>query len=105
MPDEQPVRLCCFAPSGEGPSVFDDWAASVGPGARPVPVLLPGCTMRRTEPPMTAHRALLAAGTRPLPYTLLAGSPRPSADPCSGHRIRVLVPLSGPVPRSGGRNV
>ncbi len=43
MPDEQPVRLHCFAHSAEGVSVFDHWAASVGPGVRPLPVLLPGC--------------------------------------------------------------
>ncbi|MGX1915412.1 thioesterase II family protein [Streptomyces phaeochromogenes] len=60
MPDEQPVRLHCFAHSAEGVSVFDDWAASVGPGVEPVPVLLPGCATRRIEPRLTTHQELLA---------------------------------------------
>ncbi|MER6210839.1 thioesterase II family protein [Streptomyces sp. NPDC001073] len=60
MPDEQPVRLHCFAHSAEGVSVFDHWAASVGPGVRPLPVLLPGCAPRRGEPRVTTHQALLA---------------------------------------------
>lgn len=60
MSDEQPVRLHCFAHSAEGVFVFDDWAASVGPGVEPVPVLLPGCKQRRTEPRVSTHEALLA---------------------------------------------
>ena len=60
MSAEQPVRLHCFAHSAEGISVFDMWAASTGPGVEPVPVLLPGCAQRRTEPRVTTHEALLA---------------------------------------------
>ena len=60
MSAEQPVRLHCFAHSAEGISVFDKWAASTGPGVEPVPVLLPGCAQRRTEPRVTTHEALLA---------------------------------------------
>ncbi|CAL9653806.1 thioesterase II family protein [Streptomyces sp. enrichment culture] len=60
MSVEQPLRLHCFAHSAEGVSVFDDWAAHVGPGVEPVPVLLPGCTQRRTEARVTTHAALLA---------------------------------------------
>ncbi|MEU3664656.1 alpha/beta fold hydrolase [Streptomyces sp. NPDC032940] len=60
MPIEQPVRLHCFAHSGDGVSVFEGWAASVGPGVEPVPVRLPGFTSRRTEPRATTHEALLA---------------------------------------------
>ncbi|MDQ0904428.1 surfactin synthase thioesterase subunit [Streptomyces canus] len=60
MSVEQPVRLHCFAHSAEGVGVFDDWAADVGAGVEPVPVLLPGCAQRRTEPRITTHAALLA---------------------------------------------
>lgn len=76
MPDEQPVRLHCFAHSPEGVCVFDDWAASVGPGVEPIPVLLPGCKQRRAEPRLTTHEALLAdllplfTGPRPDPFVL-----------------------------------
>ncbi|MFE6286046.1 thioesterase II family protein [Streptomyces sp. NPDC057877] len=44
MSDEPPVRLHCFARSGEGVSVFDGWAARVGPGVEPVPVRVPPST-------------------------------------------------------------
>ncbi|MFI5687553.1 thioesterase II family protein [Streptomyces sp. NPDC051636] len=76
MPDEPPVRLHCFAHSAEGVSVFDGWAASVGPGVQPVPVLLPGCTPRLSEPRLTTHEALLAdvlplfTDAQPGPYVL-----------------------------------
>jgi surfactin synthase thioesterase subunit len=76
MSVEQPLRLHCFAHSAEGVSVFDDWAAHVGPDVEPVPVLLPGCAQRRTEPRLTTHAALLAdvlplfADPFPGPYAL-----------------------------------
>ncbi|MDG9720159.1 thioesterase II family protein [Streptomyces sp. DH24] len=76
MPDEQPVRLHCFAHSAEGVSAFDDWAAHVGPGVEPVPVHMPGSPGRRTEPRVTTHEALLAevlprfADPNPGPYVL-----------------------------------
>ncbi|MDQ0955770.1 surfactin synthase thioesterase subunit [Streptomyces phaeochromogenes] len=76
MSVEQPVRLHCFAHSAEGVFVFDDWAASVGPGVEPVPVLLPGCPQRRTAPRVTTHAGLLAdvlplfTARHPGPYAL-----------------------------------
>ncbi|MEU3794800.1 thioesterase II family protein [Streptomyces fructofermentans] len=76
MPDEQPVRLHCFAHSADGVHVFDDWTAGVGPGVEPVPVLLPGGAARRGEPRTTTHRALLAdllpsfTGPHRAPYVL-----------------------------------
>lgn len=76
MPDEQAVRLHGFAHSAEGVRVFDGWAASVGPGVEPAPVLLPGCAARRAEPRVTTYEALLAevlprfTGPHPGPYVL-----------------------------------
>ncbi|MFE1444207.1 thioesterase II family protein [Streptomyces sp. NPDC058739] len=60
MPDEQPVRLHCFAHSAEGVTAFDGWAASVGPGVEPVPVPLPGSARRRTASRPATSEALLA---------------------------------------------
>ncbi|MFI9605471.1 thioesterase II family protein [Streptomyces sp. NPDC052043] len=60
MSDEQPVRLHCFAHSGEYGSAFDHWEQNVGPGVTPIPVLLPGYGARRSEPRVTTHEALLA---------------------------------------------
>ncbi|WP_405577955.1 thioesterase II family protein [Streptomyces sp. NBC_01190] len=59
MSDEQPVRLYCFAHAGAGVSAFGGWEAAVGPGVRPVPVLLPGRDRRRREPRVTTRQALL----------------------------------------------
>lgn len=59
MPHEQPVRLYCFAHAGAGVSAFHGWAASVGPGVMPVPVLLPGRDRRSGEPRATTREALL----------------------------------------------
>jgi surfactin synthase thioesterase subunit len=76
MPDEQSVRLHCFAHSTEGAPAFDDWAASAGRGVEPVPVLLPGGAQRRTEARVTTAEALLAdllprfTGPQPGPYVL-----------------------------------
>ncbi|MFB8351389.1 thioesterase II family protein [Streptomyces niveus] len=60
MSVERPVRMYCFAHSAEGVFAFRDWAADVGSGVEPVPVLLPGCRQRRTEPRLTTRTALLA---------------------------------------------
>ncbi|MFD5899744.1 thioesterase II family protein [Streptomyces sp. NPDC060366] len=76
MSVEGPVRLYCFAHSPEGVSAFGGWAARTGPGVEPVPVLLPGCTRRRSEPRVRTRTALLAevlplfTGPRPGPYAL-----------------------------------
>ncbi|MFD5632153.1 MULTISPECIES: thioesterase II family protein [unclassified Streptomyces] len=76
MSDGQPVRLHCFAHSGEGVFVFDHWAASTGEGVEVAPVPLPGCAARRTAPRPTTHRALLAdllplfTAAQPGPYVL-----------------------------------
>ncbi|KOV55825.1 thioesterase II family protein [Streptomyces sp. MMG1121] len=76
MSDDQPVRLYCFAHSAEGASVFDGWKAHVGARVEPVPVLLPGSDLRRAEPRVTTHEALLAdvlplfTGPHPGPYVL-----------------------------------
>ncbi|MFD5453494.1 thioesterase II family protein [Streptomyces olivaceus] len=59
MPHEQPMRLYCFAHAGAGVSAFHGWAASVGSGVLPVPVLLPGRDRRRGEPRATTREALL----------------------------------------------
>ncbi|MFI6560826.1 thioesterase II family protein [Streptomyces sp. NPDC050534] len=59
MPHEQPVRLYCFAHAGADVSTFQGWAASVGPGVVPVPVLLPGRGRRRDELRVTTREALL----------------------------------------------
>ncbi|MFE2569808.1 thioesterase II family protein [Streptomyces mirabilis] len=59
MSSEQPVRLYCFAHAGAGVSAFHGWAASVGPGVTPIPVLLPGRDRRRREPRVTTREALL----------------------------------------------
>lgn len=88
MSDEQPVRLHCFAHSGRDVSAFDHWAAGVGPGVEPVPVLLPGCRQRRGEPRATTQEALLAdvlprfTGPQPGPYVLY------------GHGLGAMVALA-----------
>ncbi|MFJ3673965.1 thioesterase II family protein [Streptomyces sp. NPDC090106] len=76
MPDGPSVRLHCFAHSEGGLSVFDHWAASVGPGVEVLPVALPGSRPRRAEPRVTTRNALLAAtlprftDPHPEPYVL-----------------------------------
>nr|AGH68912.1 thioesterase [Streptomyces sp. CNH189] len=81
MADQEPVRLHCFAHSGEDLSVLDDWAAIAGPGVRPPPVPPPGRTRRRTETPTTAYRVLLAdvlpqlTAPHPGPYALHGHGP------------------------------
>lgn len=60
MPEEQPVRLHCFAHSAGGVLAFDHWTADVGPGVEPAPVLLPGCERRPEETRVTTREALLA---------------------------------------------
>ncbi|MBL1087695.1 thioesterase [Streptomyces actinomycinicus] len=88
MSDDQPVRLYCFAHSVEGVSVFDGWAASVGPGVEPVPVLLPGSAPRRGEARVTTHEALLA-DVLPL-FT----DPHPGPFVLYGHGLGAMVALS-----------
>ncbi|MBQ1094458.1 thioesterase II family protein [Streptomyces sp. B93] len=61
MSDEPPVRLYCFAHSGNGVSVFDGWAAHTGPGVEPVPVRLPAATAWPTGPAPATRQALLNA--------------------------------------------
>ncbi|MFD8839536.1 thioesterase II family protein [Streptomyces griseofuscus] len=60
MPDERPLRVHCFAHAGAGVSAFAGWRRDLGPGAQPVPHLLPGRDGRRREPRVTAPEALLA---------------------------------------------
>ncbi|MDO0930197.1 hypothetical protein QQY66_00095 [Streptomyces sp. DG2A-72] len=60
MPDDQPVRLHCFAHSAGGVSVFDGWAERAGPGVEVRALCLPGGERRRSEPRVTTHEALLA---------------------------------------------
>jgi surfactin synthase thioesterase subunit len=59
MPGEQPVGLYRFAHAGAGVSAFHGWAARLGPGVLPVPVLLPGRERRRGESRVTTREALL----------------------------------------------
>jgi surfactin synthase thioesterase subunit len=60
MPDEQSLRLYCFAHAGAGVSVFYGWAHTTGPHLEPVPVLLPGREARRGEARVTTRTELLA---------------------------------------------
>ncbi|MFJ9033476.1 thioesterase II family protein [Streptomyces sp. NPDC102274] len=60
MPDEQPVRLHCFAHAGAGVSSFHGWPADLGRAVEPVPHTLPGRESRRREPRVVRREALLA---------------------------------------------
>lgn len=88
MPDDRPVRLYCFAHSGDGVCVFDGWSDRVGPGVEPVPVPLPGGGARRDEPRVTTYEALLAdvlprfSRPQPGPYVLY------------GHGLGAMVALT-----------
>lgn len=88
MSVDRPVRLYCFAHGAEGVFAFGDWAAEVGPGVEPVPVLLPGSTRRRTEPRLTTREALLA---EVLP---LFTGPRPGPFALYGHGLGALTALT-----------
>ncbi|TXL88186.1 thioesterase domain-containing protein [Streptomyces sp. IB2014 016-6] len=88
MSVDRPVRLYCFGHSAEGVFAFGDWAADVGPGVEPVPVLLPGCTQRRTEPRLTTRTGLLAE-VLPL-FTV----PRPGPYALYGHGLGALAALT-----------
>ncbi|WP_329537889.1 alpha/beta fold hydrolase (plasmid) [Streptomyces sp. NBC_01450] len=85
MSDEPPVRLYCFAHSGE---TFDHWAANVGAGVEPVQVPLPGHGRRRSEPRVRTHEALLA--------DLLPGLTGPRRGPfvLYGHGLGAMVALA-----------
>ncbi|MGW5608465.1 thioesterase II family protein [Streptomyces sp. NPDC003753] len=85
MTSGQPVRLYCFAHAGAGVSAFHGWAASVGPGVVPIPVLLPGRDGRRCEPRATTREALLADVMR-----LFTGDPT-APFVLYGHSLGALV--------------
>jgi surfactin synthase thioesterase subunit len=88
MPDEQPVRLHCFAHSAGGVLAFDDWAAHVGPGVELVPVRLRGSQPGRNVPRSPPHEGLLAdvlsrfTQRQPGPYVLY------------GHGLGAMVALT-----------
>lgn len=75
MSDEPPVRLHCFAHSGDGVSVFDGWPSATGPGVEAVPVRLP-TGARGSRPPLTTYQDFLAevlprfTPSQPGPYAL-----------------------------------
>lgn len=64
-PAETP-HLICFPYAGGAPSVYRDWAQHLGAGTQVVPVLLPGRSLRRGEPPYTVLRELVSDLTRAL---------------------------------------
>ncbi|MEE1929404.1 thioesterase domain-containing protein [Streptomyces sp. TRM 70351] len=82
------LPLYCVPHAGAGTSAFARWPALLGPGIRPVPVLLPGRDRRRREARVTTRAALFADLLR------THGPPPPGPYALYGHSLGGLVAYS-----------